>query len=190
MNSNNHASLSLVGYLRTGAYASQPDPTAFGFQTLVFGNKRQQLYLQCGNDRGNVDTFMCIPHPGPVTLVPLPSTRSPSIGQPLLCGLVAEADKPAEITVLPWLDMARFILDSYTHLIPALRANPLAACQLKFFMTQEVPRNVAATGREQQLQLGDHVFELDHLTLIADQHTQKSSYLRELMQSADIDMES
>ena len=133
---------------------------------------------------------MRIPHPGSGTLVSLLGRRSQSIGLPLLSGLVADSDKPTEITVLPWLDTARFILDSYTNLIPALRANPPAACRLKFFKIQEVPRNVAATGREQQLQLADHVFELDHLTLIADQHTQKSSFLHELTQSAGIDMES
>lgn len=113
---------------------------------------------------------MRIPHPGSGTLVSLLGRRSQSIGLLLLSGLVADSDKPTEITVLPWLDMARFILDSYTHLIPALRANPPAACRLKFFMTQEVPRNVAATGREQQLQLADHVFELDHHTFRRSAH--------------------
>jgi hypothetical protein len=189
MRTNNHASLFLAGYLRTGAYAYQPDPTAFGFQTLVFADEHQH-YLQCSNIRGNVETFMPIPYPEPGTLVTLLGTRSQSIGLPLLSGLVADSEKPSAITILPWLDMARFILNSYEHLIPALRANPLAACQIKVFMTQEVPRNAAATGREQQLRLGDHIFELDDLTFIADQHTRKSSYLRELMQSARIDMES
>ena len=186
MNTYNPSALPLTGHLNIGTVLGPPDPTRFGLKTLVFGGNGL-LHAQCGDEYGDVARFLPLtaPDAGEFTPMACDSTQAlQALGRPCLYGLVADPTKPTKVTVLPWLEMAKLVFDSYDQLRPHLVNNPIAGFQLTGFMTGGVPRFVAANHLEGSLDLGAREFELADMDCIAARIWRNSPEFRDRARAA------
>ncbi|HTH46798.1 MAG TPA: hypothetical protein VMB21_04755 [Candidatus Limnocylindria bacterium] len=162
MKKNNHPTLPLLGHLDYNSPDVKPDPTVFGLKSLLY-HDCDIVLSPLADSHGNVVEFRQVVDAQPETLSFIESDLTLSVGQPQHYGLVADPAKPAEIAVLSWLEMARFILNNYSEIRPHLTNNPVAAFRLCGFMTGTVPHYLRANGLEDRLDLAAYPFEMDEM---------------------------
>lgn len=157
-----------LAYLMRGAEEIAGLPLA-GLQVPLYAVNGDQAYWAHTDKFGNVDRFDRAPAMPTEQLVTVPSRYIQKIGDPRICAFIANPDKPEEVVLLRWQQMAKHVLTNCDSLLPIVRRR-VAGHRLAKFMCEDVLGYVAANGLEKELGREKYPFEYSMFEQVRDLH--------------------
>jgi hypothetical protein len=175
----------LKGHFNQTVVTKLPDAESLWHPTPVFSGPGGD-FGQLTDNAGNVTRLIPLSDTDPRQIERTLQSITQSVGQARLLGVVMDPAKPAEVTYLTWLAMAKLCLGRFDELRPRLETNPISAFAFSGFMNGELPRYLRNSGQESELRLGDYELELAEIGAIAAKHLRTSPALKQLSKEADL----